>query len=399
VIRTAFGKFSRAASLIAAVGYLTEPGGQAIAQAAAVQPTLRYTVDSANREIIAELSPLDLPAHASHHDLAQPPVEKLVIPMTVWSQGYSGEVVDSAGHPIPSSVIHHLNLIVPQRRELFSTIMQRMGAAGAETPPVRLPTVFGHAVLGYPLYQGDTLLITLMLNNPTAVSYHNARIRVHFPYAPNTTWPRPVAITPFYLDVMPPAGSHDYDLPPGHSQKSWEGQPAVPGRILAVGGHLHEYGVELRLEDVTTGKVMWDTAPVTDANGQIVEIPTKKLWWRLGLRIYPTHTYRVTAVYDNPTGQTIPSGAMGTVGGVFLPDDISRWPAVDRTTAEYRRDVQVTYETGMGDMHDMQGMHNMAAPNAAAPTAASTVTPAVETAHEGMVKKTSNPTRRSAQTP
>jgi len=334
-------------------------GRLAMAQVPEAGPTVQVTNDSIHREIIVELSPLSLPAHASHHSAKQPPPRAVALPLTGWIEGYSAEVVDSAGHPIPREILHHLNLIVPERRELFSTIMQRMGAAGAETPPVAMPAVFGHPVVGYPVHRGDTVLVVAMLHNPTARSYEGARLRVRLPYATERTWPHPVSIFPFYLDVMPPAGGHAYPLPPGHSERSWEGRPAVPGRILAVGGHLHEYGVALRLEDVTAGRVLWQTAPVTNAAGEIVSIPTHSFWWRLGLPIRPDHTYRLTAVYDNPTGKAIPDGAMGALGGVFLPDNVAAWPAVDRTSAEYQRDVQVTYETGMGDMNDMQGMHDM----------------------------------------
>jgi len=365
------------------------------AQMTAVTPTLTYRIDSTDREIIVELSPLNLPAHASHHDIPQLPPQILVVPVTGWFEGYAGEIVDSAGRPVPQIVIHHLNLIVPQRRELFSTIMQRMGAAGAETPPVLLPRLFGHPVLGYPISQGDTLLVTIMLNNPTATTYHNARLRVRLPYASSTTWPRPLSIYPFYLDVMPPAGEHDYDLPPGHSEKSWEGRPAVPGRILAVGGHLHEYGVALRVEDVTAGRVIWGTTPVTDTAGQVVAIPNTTFWWRLGVSLSPDHTYRVTAVYENPTGRTIPLGAMGAVAGVFLPDDMDRWPKVDRTSPEYQRDVQVTYDTGMGDMKDM---HDMVGP-ASAPKATARATGDTPVGMRQGMLNASIPTRRSAQTP
>ena len=361
---------------------------------AAPAPTLRYTVDEVHREVIVELSPLDLPAHATHHQVQQPAPQVLVVPITGWFEGYSGEVVDSAGHHAPNVLIHHLNLIVPQRRELFSTIMQRMGAAGAETRPVELPEVLGHAVLGYPIDKGDSLLITLMLNNPTDVAYHNARLRVHLRYAPRDVWPSPISIFPFYLDVTPPAGPHGYDLPAGHSEKSWEGRPAVAGRILAIGGHLHQYGVDIVLTDVTAGRVIWHTAPVTDAERRILQIPTKTYWWRLGIPIFPDHTYRATAVYDNPTGHAIPDGAMGTIGGVFLPADVSRWPPVDPTTAEYKRDVTSTYDTQMDDMDDMQGMDG-------APSATRLVAGTTGDSHAGMRKgmlNTSIPTRRPAQT-
>ncbi len=332
------------------------------AQGPSSHPGLHVMTDTVRREIIVELSPLNLPAHASHMDIKQPPPLAMVVPVSGWIEGYSGEMVDSAGRPISQQVLHHLNFIVPARRELFSTIMQRLGAAGAETPPVMLPQPFGHAIIGYPVQRGDTVLIAAMLGNPTEMSYPGARMRARLKYWPADAWWSPLAISPFYLDVMPPAGPHGYDLPPGHSSKSWEGSPAIAGRILEIGGHLHKYGVEIRLEDVTAGRVIWRAVPAVDATGEVTDIPSTGYWWRFGVPLRPDHVYRATAVYDNPTGQWIPDGAMGALGGVFLPDKMATWPAVDRTTAEYQRDVQSTNQGGMNmDDMDMHEMHQMPA--------------------------------------
>ena len=59
-------------------------------------------------------------------------------------------------------------------------------------------------------------------------------------------------VLPVYLDVLPPGGRM-YDVPPGTSKRSWDWSPAISGRVLALGGHLHKYGQKLVLEDVTTG--------------------------------------------------------------------------------------------------------------------------------------------------
>ena len=200
---------------------------------------------------------------------------------------------------------------------------------------------------------------------------------------------RPLPICPFYMDVMPPAGPHGYDLPPGRSSKSWQASPAVAGRILEIGGHLHKYGVEIRLDDVTSGHTLWRAAPAVDASGEVIGIPSTSYWWRLGIPLRPDHVYRATAVYDNPTGKTIPDGAMGALGGVFLPDRMAAWPAVDRATAEYQRDVQSTNQGGMDmdmddmDMHKMD-MHDMPGrPSAPPPRRASMRDASSATAHPG----------------
>jgi hypothetical protein len=175
-----------------------------------------------------------------------------------------------------------------------------------------------------------------------------------------------VSIYPFYLDVTPPAGIHAYDLPAGVSERSWEGRPAIGGRILGVGGHLHKYGLDLKFTDVTTGTVIWDAKPDTDKTGEITAFPRKLFLWTLGVRLHPDHVYRVTAYYNNPTGKVIPDGAMGTLGGVMIPDHSVEWPKIDRASAEYKQDLVVTYDTtadgSMGDMGAMGSMqHGMKA--------------------------------------
>jgi hypothetical protein len=154
---------------------------------------------------------------------------------------------------------------------------------------------------------------------------------------------KPLGIAPFYLDVMPPAGSHSFDVPPGRSERSWTGRPAVAGRILAVSGHVHRYGRELRLEDVTAGRVLWRARPDTTPDGEVLAIPVARFLHRLGIAMRADHEYRFTVVYDNPTGATIADGGMGALGGVFLPARGARWPAVNPASAEYRLDVALQW--------------------------------------------------------
>jgi hypothetical protein len=255
-----------------------------------------------------------------------------------WIQGFSVEIVDPRGDRIPQRVLHHVNVIAPGRRELFSTIMQRVAAAGAETAPAHLPRL-----VGYPVSAGDTLIVTTMLHNPTGVAYPGARLRVRFPFTPSTARIPRLGVQPFYLDVMPPAGLHFYDLPPGRSARSWQGRPAIPGRILGVSGHLHRHAVALRFEDVTARRLIWDARPVANADGEVVAMPTGHFASGLGVPVHPDHVYRLTAVYDNPTGATIVAGGMGALGGILLPARGARWPAADREDAEYQRDARVTW--------------------------------------------------------
>ena len=301
---------------------------------------LRVRVDSSTHEMLMELGPFDLPAHSGHMGgaNASPPPRATLMPLDGWLHGYTIQLVDAQERELPGSLIHHVNIIAPQRRELFSHIMLRIGASGTETPPLRLPRM-----IGYRASAGDTVLVSTMLHNETLTDYRGITLRIRVPYTPRSAFIEPFTIYPFYLDVMPPAGTHSYDLPPGRSEKYWEGKPAIAGRMLGVSGHLHRYGVELRLEDRTANRVIWSGKPAIDSAGNVAAMPLKKFLWKLGERLDPAHVYRLTAVYDNPTGATIPDGGMGALGGVMVPRGISRWPLVKRDDAEYLLDLRVTY--------------------------------------------------------
>jgi hypothetical protein len=58
-----------------------------------------------------------------------------------------------------------------------------------------------------------------------------------------------------------------------------------------------------------------------------------------GLRLKAKRRYRVVSEYDNPTGEMRHKGAMASMVGLFVPDDLRRWPRVDPTDVTYRRDL------------------------------------------------------------
>lgn len=298
--------------------------------------TIAAVDDRARREIVIELPATDLPAEGGHDGIQQPPPVTTEIPVDGWLQGYVIELLDYEGNPVPRQVVHHVNVMQPDRRDLFTPVMLRVAAAGQEEAETRMPWFFG-----YRMHAGSRLLVTAMLHNPTGRAWQGVRVRVRLPYRRLGATPASTAVMPFYLDVIPHGRFHSYDLAPGRSEQSWEGRPAVAGRIVALGGHLHKYGVALRLEDVTLRRVIWEARPRLAADGEIASMPVAKFILSRP-RLDPSHTYRLTAVYENPTGQVIPSGAMGALGGIMVPDDERAWPLADLEHVVYRQDRDFT---------------------------------------------------------
>lgn len=307
---------------------------------AQIEQVTRLSVSQTGDWLTLDYGPIALPANTSHHELSQPQTLAIQLPVDGWISGFTVDLVDSTGHILPRRLLHHVNVIAAKQRELFSDIMLRVAAAGPETSPLSFPKI-----VGYQVHPGDSLIVSAMMENETSTPYV-ATIRVKMPFKGANSRVGAVGVFPFYLDVMPPTQAHSFDLPPGKSETFWEGTPAIGGRILGVGGHMHRYGTLLRLEDRTEKKVMWEGKPVIDSTGEVVAFPVARFVKRLGLpglAMRADHVYRLTAFYDNPTGKVIPDGGMGALGGVFMPSRGTKWPAVDPQAAGYRSDVRGTF--------------------------------------------------------
>src|SRR5690606_24675369 len=181
-------------------------------------------------------------------------------------------ITDAAGNELPRDMLHHVNLIDPDQRDLFAPVARRVLAAGRETDPYTFP-----GIVGYPLADGTRFLVVAMFANNGPEDVDAAYLRVRLSYVPLRGPVRPLAIFPFSLDVMGPVGEKSFPVPPGRTVQSWEGSPAVDARLLAIGGHAHDHATLLRLEDITDGTVLWEMEPVRDGS-HLVSVPVTTHW-------------------------------------------------------------------------------------------------------------------------
>lgn len=291
----------------------------------------RLAFDGRHHELRIDLPAADLPANIAYDDHGIVVSTEALVPTNLWLHGFDVDLVDGAGRPLPKSMLHHVSVASADQRELFNPIMLRVAAAGAETEAIRIP----HWI-GMPLKRGERLMISAMLHNPTMNAYAGVRVRLHFDATSKLNNRDAVAGYPFHMHVTPPGVSWEFDVPPGVSTRSWEGSPAITGRVVGLGGHLHQYGVSVQLEDVTANQLIYRAVAVADTAGEIVSIPrtveAKKLM------LYADHVYRVTAVYNNPTDRTVPNGGMGIVAGMIVPRSGIAWPRIDASNPTYAFD-------------------------------------------------------------
>jgi hypothetical protein len=328
------------------------------AREAAAQSRITLHDDTARAEFLITVGPVDLPlsrgtaheghdvsghhahggggggtdAHAAHAPVF-PPIDEVLIPRDGYLHGFSYRVLDGEGRELPTAVLHHLNLILPDSRELFLPISLRLLAMGRETGAQSMDPL----EIGVPVRGGQRVTVAAMLHNPTGQAHTGVSVEVRLEYVRADQRPRLLAY-PFQMDIGFPAGDKDVDLPPGRSVFAWEGSPAIAGRIMAIGGHLHDYAVQIELVDVTTGQRLWQGLPTHDRTGTLTGVTVEGFDEEDAIVLDPAHTYRVVATYRNPTQQTLYAGGMGVVGGVFLPDDAARWPAADSSDRLYRLD-------------------------------------------------------------
>jgi hypothetical protein len=284
------------------------------------------TVDERRQQLIIDLPVVGVPAG----ETVRTPVYRVTIPFDVALNTFAVEVVDEAGQPVPRDRLHHVIISDPTRRGLMLPLVLPIFGASKESPSPRLPRY----LFGLPLPAGRRYLVGAMLMNPDqAAGRLRVRVRLSF-LRPGHLFPV-FRVYPFTMDVTYPLGGeggrHDFDLPPGHLHRQWEGSPAIPGSIIGLGAHAHDYATLLSLVDMTSGDTLWQQRPVLDSTGRVVRVPVTffSRWYRLGLHLTPDHVYRVSVEYDNPTGATIPFGGMGSILGLMVPDRKTRWPVAN----------------------------------------------------------------------
>jgi hypothetical protein len=311
--------------------------------------------------VTIDLPPIDLAARApgAEEPMVVPPVVRATIPVSGYITGYHVEVLDSADRRLPQTLLHHFNLNDPDHRELFLPILLHILAASRETPTASVPWL----LFGMPVDVGQQFIASGMLANTSTTPYHQIRVHLVLRIRPaHRPWPLFRAY-PWVIDVRfplgrQPGGGKAFDLPPGRTEQFYESSPAVAGTIIGMGGHLHDYGVSLEFKDLTTGEVLGRAVPTRDSVGHVITLPLVRFyrWNRLGVHITPAHRYRVTVVYENPTGELIPDGGMGALAGLFIPDRGAVWPQVDPADTLYQVDLYDELRAG-AESHMHMEMH------------------------------------------
>jgi hypothetical protein len=124
---------------------------------------------------------------------------------------------------------------------------QRFFASGDERTTIDMPAGYG-----YKVGSGSFNLIYELMSMTDVPS--SASIRMTYDWVPATT-PGIKEVEPIWMDVAQ-CGFSEVSVPQGVSQNSWTWNVNRPGRIVRIGGHIHDGGQNIEIRNDTTGQVI-----------------------------------------------------------------------------------------------------------------------------------------------
>ena len=210
-------------------------------------------------------------------------------------------------------------------------------ATGADE--IRFPSGFAMPVAeilqGLPIDQRALTFVGMVLNNHEPEIDRLTRVRAtvefhldqDFGAAPRPKKLYPTNLTMFVKDLKeydPTAVNDDvtthcalvgelplhWMVPPGKQKTRYRYQDFAPeGRVHFGWVHMHNFGVYMRLTDVTTGELLWQADVEHEAQrDQIAKISHYSSVE--GFLLRPDHVYEIEALYDNTTDHDINAMAM-----------------------------------------------------------------------------------------
>src|SRR6266446_3889119 len=286
-------------------------------------------VDSNAHSVTLRMGPMNLPANTDHMNMPQPPDLIWAVPFEGWLLGYHPRLADSNGNTIPGTTLHHTAFWNENRADFLCPNKEEhiFGAGSEMTDWAEVP---GY---GYRVMKGNRIRIETMMYNPTDTSYDKAYLEVVIPFQETPGDASAAAprknVYPAWMDVTS-CGNSGYNLPSGKSEKTGTVTVKYDGVLIAVGGHLHDYGKQIVLQDVSRKETVATLDAKADAQGHLESVPVKLFVQDGGYKFAAGDVLKISATYDNPTGKLLHAGAMGIAVGYFVATDDTKMAALRR---------------------------------------------------------------------
>lgn len=276
---------------------------------------------------LAQEAPADggVPVYSSSHTfgpynlaadtLSQAPAGgvPMTFPRPVWLIGYSTEIVDTEGVPLPPELHCHTMLQTPPPGAwaLFPLDGRPFKGVFSDGYTMRMQLPVG---FGLHLEPGEKLDMIPMFNNRESLP-KDAAMKVQVDVVMPEDLPR--ELTPVYSTMLSVNKPHLYQVEPGRDLREREFKFPYSGVIRAMAVHIHPYGRWLELVDAGTGKTIWRAEGIFDDTGRLVEMPVYSN--AEGVPFTPEDEFIIRAEYVNDTDE--PQDAMAGLFIFFTTED------------------------------------------------------------------------------
>jgi hypothetical protein len=217
----------------------------------------------------------------------------------VWVIGYKTAILDTKGKPPRENYLCH-TFFADQRVAQHDDAEMSGIYSDAFTPEVRVPEGFG-----IPLLADERLHWMPMFNNREEEPVRVA-MRVTLTVIRAKDLKKP--LKPLHASLRSVQTPHLFFVPPGRDERQTTFELPFNGRIHFLGTHIHPHGVSIELYNVTRKEQVWIGKRTGDPSGAMQTYSSAD-----GYPIRAGETYRITAVYQNPTADKIDAMA-----GLFM---------------------------------------------------------------------------------
>jgi hypothetical protein len=129
---------------------------------------------------------------------------------------------------------------------------QRFFASGDERTITAFPDNYG-----YKVGANSSWANVWELSNMSTTTAKTLYFQVEYTFVPAST-PGMKDVEPVWMDIDQCGDSH-VSIPAGPSSQTWTWNVNRPGPMLTVGGHVHDYGINLEVRNVTTNQLICDS--------------------------------------------------------------------------------------------------------------------------------------------
>lgn len=218
---------------------------------------------------------------------------------SVWVIGYKTAIADATGKPPRENYLCH-TFFSDQRVDQRDDNELSGIYSDAFTPEVRVPEGFG-----IPLLANERIQWMPMFNNrgddPARVEM---RVVITLIRAKDLKKP----LRPLHASLRSVQTPHLFFVPPGHDERQVTFELPFDAKIHFLGTHIHPHGVSIELYNVSRQERVWKGVRKSDPNGPMEVYSNPE-----GYAVRAGETYKITAIYNNPTTEKIDAMA-----GLFM---------------------------------------------------------------------------------